>query len=362
MRAGWQCSFAGCPQKTAGPSEEGPAAFAIVGDAAHICAAAPGPGARRYDETMTPEERSGIANAIWLCPTHARLIDRDEATYTADALRAMKVEREKACAEEMRDGAGMLRGNGLLAIGPDIVCTGELAQVAAESWTLQLKNFVAGGEHELISFIDGFAKRSAEDRYVLSNKQGDGRVLLEAPTLTMQAGGYTLACVVSPSAPRIDAQELGSDFALHSETDDLYVEDGSIARLAGVDILPQKIQALLSMQRGENVFAETAGVRFYEYFEAFSGTLWLSQLLKLDVIRLAAIPAADSVMNTPWTPLRCVKRVRSVELLSESPENNRLPLRVELDVQGVGWWQRDLWVYMPTREEMQRVIRGPPTN
>ncbi|WP_222029983.1 hypothetical protein [Rhizobium leguminosarum] len=54
-------------------------AYAIVGDAAHICAAAPG--GRRYDETMSREGRSGIGNAIWLCPTHARMIDRDEVTY-----------------------------------------------------------------------------------------------------------------------------------------------------------------------------------------------------------------------------------------------------------------------------------------
>ena len=34
-------------------------------------AAAPGPGSRRYLELMTPDERSNIANAIWLCRTHA---------------------------------------------------------------------------------------------------------------------------------------------------------------------------------------------------------------------------------------------------------------------------------------------------
>jgi len=349
-RAGWQCSFEGCTQKTHGPSAESPEAVSNIGVAAHICAAAPGPGARRYDETMSREERSGIGNAIWLCANHATLIDRDEVTYTPGRVRAMKAAREKASDEELRAG----KGEGLFAIGPDIVCTGDFTQVAAGSWTVHLKNFVAGGEHELIGFIDGFAKRTTEDRYVLSNKQGDGRVLSEAPTLTMQDGAYMLTCPVAPSAPRIDAHKLGSSPALHPETNDLFLDGGgSIAWVSGVDYLPQSIQSLLSMQRGENVFAATAGVRFFEYFEDFSGTLWLSQLLKLDVIRQAAIPAADRVMNTLSTPLRCVTRVRSVELLSEAPEKNRLPLRVELDVQGVGRWQRDLSIYMPTREQMQ---------
>jgi hypothetical protein len=57
------------------------------------------------------------------------------------------------------------------------------------------------------------------------------------------------------------------------------------------------------------------------------------------------------------TPLQCVTRVRGVELLSGSPENNRLPLRVDLDVQGVGRWQRDLEIYMPTRDQMEEGAR-----
>ncbi|KQY50737.1 hypothetical protein ASD46_23340 [Rhizobium sp. Root491] len=355
MRAGWQCSFAACQQKTVGPSEETPGAFAIVGDAAHICAAAPG--GRRFDETMSPEERSGIGNAIWLCPTHARLIDRDEATYTADMLRAMKAAREKACGEDMRAGAGVLPGAGLVAIGPDIVCAGEIAQVTAGSWVLHLNHFVTADRHALIGFIGGFATRAPEDRYVLSNELGDGRVLSEAPTLTMKAGVHVMTCPLGPSAQRIDAQKLGNSLALDPEANDLFLDGTSIALVSGVDYLPQKIQSLLSMQRGENLFGVTSGVRFFEYFEAFSGTLWLSQLLTLDVIRQAALPAADGIMNAQATPLQCVTRVRSVELLSESPENNRLPLRVDLEVQGVGRWQRDLSIYMPTREQMHERAR-----
>src|ERR1700722_10780399 len=55
-RAGWLCSFSGCGKLTVGPSEEAPEAVAKIGEAAHICAASQGQGARRYDAMMTPDE------------------------------------------------------------------------------------------------------------------------------------------------------------------------------------------------------------------------------------------------------------------------------------------------------------------
>ena len=66
----------------------------MIGKAAQIHAAAPGRGARRYLASMSREERTHITNAIWLCATHADLIDRDEVEYTADALRVTKAETD----------------------------------------------------------------------------------------------------------------------------------------------------------------------------------------------------------------------------------------------------------------------------
>ena len=126
LRASHRCSFPGCSQITAGPSDESSAAVNMIGKAAHIHAAAPGPGARRYLASMSREERSHITNAIWLCATHADLIDRDEVTYTADVLRTMKSEHEANCAARQR--SAILAGEfipDLIAIGPDIVFVGE---------------------------------------------------------------------------------------------------------------------------------------------------------------------------------------------------------------------------------------------
>jgi hypothetical protein len=346
---------------------------------------------------MTPEERKSIANAIWLCSDHADLIDQDEVTYTVEVLRTMKREHEAACARGLRlgkrpgsqrespapqidisggdfhnspiaigdniwqitnivqNGADAISiGTELLAIGPDTVCMGDIHNITAATWTLRLKHFVVGDIHTLRAFIDGFAKAAPGDKYVLSNEYGEGRELLDTPSLTKQSYGYSLLCSIAPPFPRIDAHNLGTTWALHPETNDSFLDDkGCIAQVSGLEDLPQNVQSLLSMQRGESPLHPTFGTRFFEYFEVFRGSPWLGLLLKLDVIRQATIPYVD-VVNGRYTPLQCVIRVNSIELLSETPRNNRLPVRVDFDVQGVGSWRRDLMVYMPTKEQMER--------
>ena len=302
---------------------------------------------------MTSDERSGIDNAMWLCSDHGKLIDRDEVTYTVEQLRAMKREHEAACARALRTGSGADLVAGLLAIGPDVVCTGELTQIDGASWTLRLGHFLIGDLHRIIAFIDGFGLHVPEDRYVLSNELGDGRVLIVAPTLTKEGDGYFLRCPVAPAAPRVDAQNIGTGAALHPETNDLYADkNGDIACVSGVDYLPQRLREVLSMQRGESPFRPNFGMRFFQYFEAYRGLPWLDLLFKLDVVRQAAIPYQDNVTRQTRTPLQCVTRVRNVEILADTPTKNRLPVRLDLDVKGIGVWTAEMAVYVPTAEQM----------
>lgn len=286
---------------------------------------------------MTPEERCGIGNAMWLCSDHAKLIDRDEVTYLADRLHAMKREHEVACARAVRTGTGANLPAGLLALGPDVVCTGELTQIGAASWTLRLGHFLIGDLHRIIAFIDGFAQAAPETRYALSNELGDGLVLTAAPTLAKQLDGYSVDCPIAPATSRVDAQKIGSGFARHPETDDWYAnEQGDLARVSGVDYLPQRLHEVLSMQRGESLFSPTFGMRFFEYFETYRGTPWLDLLFKLDIIRQAAIPLADSVMRQTYAPLQCVTRVRNVEVLADAPTLSRRARDWTLDAGGKG--------------------------
>jgi hypothetical protein len=86
-RAGYRCSFPQCLNQTIGPSAEGPTKVSNTGDAAHIVAASSGAGARRANNGLLSNEKlTAIENGVWMCAYHARIVDRDEITYTIPML------------------------------------------------------------------------------------------------------------------------------------------------------------------------------------------------------------------------------------------------------------------------------------
>lgn len=363
LRAAYTCSFRGCPRTTSGPSEEAPDAFSMTGKAAHIHAAAPG--GRRYLVSMTPEERKDFSNGIWLCSHHADLIDDDEVTYTADELRAMKREHETKCERQHREG--IQRGqavNELIAIGPDIVFCGELIGANQSEWSFHLQEFVDGDLHALLTFIARYDRMPPMDQYVLVNSLGDGRVMSGAPSLRKrQDGGYELAFAVAPGAERVRAADLAGDLALSEEHDLMLTASGDIALVSGVDSLPQKIKTCLSSQKGESPFHRDFGTRIAEYFRLLAGSPWFEQFLKLEVIRQAAIPYIDPLDSRQYTPLQCVERVFGIKPLADAPTDNWLPVRVDLEVKGLGRWQHELSICVPKDEikhpSWDELVRGP---
>ncbi|MBU9247682.1 NACHT domain-containing protein [Burkholderia multivorans] len=90
-RAGWRCSFPTCRKDTVGATSDDEGDINI-GTAAHICAAAPG--GPRYDETMSPEERSSVKNGIWMCRDHGKAIDSSDPEFTVERLREWKKQAE----------------------------------------------------------------------------------------------------------------------------------------------------------------------------------------------------------------------------------------------------------------------------
>lgn len=364
LRANQHCSFRGCLQATSGPSDESPEAVNMTGKAAHIHGAAPGLGSRRYLQSMTPDERSHISNAIWLCAYHADLIDKDEVTYTADVLRAMKSEHEANCNERQRNA--IMAGESisdLIALGPDIVFIGEFLGVDNAEWSFHLRNFVDGDVHTLIEFIERYEQTAAIDRYVLVNFLGNGRVLKATPSMIKEnTGGYIVRCPVLPSADRIRAADLPQSWAL-SDIHDLMVQNGKWAMVSGLDALPQQVKTCLSHQKGESPFHRDFGTRFAEHYKLLSGSPWFEHFLKLEVIRQAAIPYIDPANQRQYTPLLCVERVFGIEILANAPTKNWLPIRVDLDVNGVGRWQHDLSVYVPQepkrRPSIDDFLAGP---
>jgi hypothetical protein len=103
-RAGHCCSNPECLRPTSGPAVAEDK-FVNVGEAAHITAAAPGPGAKRYDTTLTQEERRAASNGIWLCELCAKLIDTDEARFTVELLRKWKQDAEERALRDIATAA-----------------------------------------------------------------------------------------------------------------------------------------------------------------------------------------------------------------------------------------------------------------
>ena len=81
------CSNPACRRLTHAATSDG-AGEINIGQASHICAAAPG--GPRYDAQMAPSERAAADNGIWLCDVHGRAVDAKDSKFTVDELRGWK--------------------------------------------------------------------------------------------------------------------------------------------------------------------------------------------------------------------------------------------------------------------------------
>ena len=97
-RVSYKCSNPFCRRITIGP-QNGDKKTVNIGEAAHICAAAKG--GKRYNSEMTAEERKSPENGIWMCRTHAALIDRDEKYFTVEMLKRWKDDAESEAGKEL---------------------------------------------------------------------------------------------------------------------------------------------------------------------------------------------------------------------------------------------------------------------
>lgn len=344
MRAGFRCSMPSCGQQTVGPSDDSPDGVINVGVAAHICAAAPnGP---RYAPDMTREQRRDIRNGIWLCATHGQEVDRDVTRFTSDKLAAFKVEHERAIQVEMNSGRGHFRGTDLVALGPNIVCIGELFGTSGQEWTIRIDHFVEGDLRQVIEFGERFNRLDQYDRYLLVNSLGDGRQLVRPPAWKRNGRSVELSCVVEEKFPRIDANNLPRTFATNS-SNDIFTAGGDIAMVEGLNALPQRIKECLSMLLGESPMHPKVGSRFKEYFDAFEDSPWLSRWIRLEVIRLACVPYNDPLGDRRYTQLQCVLHVDEIEQLDAERAGDWVKFRFKLDVKGVGPWECQIPIFVP---------------
>jgi hypothetical protein len=311
----------------------------------------PAPGDRDAGQAANVEVLRKHFHALGLCGAYDTLADL-RMKLVEHLARAVHDLRSRGAAGDTssspRAGASEPGpGNDLIAIGPDVVAAGELTASSGSRWNVRLDRFVAGDILKLTRYCEEFSLRSYLERYVLVESFGEGRVLAGPPTWVLTEGAYSVALEVRPRAPRKRAQDLGSDLAL-GEDGDLFLRNGQMARVSGVDALPQKIRTCLSFQKGEGPIHPDFGSRIAEYFAIYNGTSWLDRLVKMDVIRMASIPYRDEMLKTEYTPLNCVERVISFQFLPGAAANGWSPASIDIEVLGLGRWQKEVKIFIGT--------------
>lgn len=336
LRASYHCSLCKC--STVGPSEEGPSAITLIGVAAHISAAASGPGARRYDPTITAEQRSHIDNGIWLCASCGTLVDRDQDRFTVDDLRKIKRDHESS----RRIGTlGAADEGDIIAIGPDIIALGCVLRSSPEATRIRVSHFVNGSLRDLWSLTRAFATWPAERRYVLLNELGYGALLSEPPVIER----VDHACEVEfKLLEHVERQQATADIATMCR------ETGKLIKGLAAHI--QHFECSLGMAQGTSFADLTSGSDLSDLYWRYKESPWFARLAMMEMIRLSSIAQANRGQGSGRTPFRIVNQVNRVDVPNFDLKDQKLEIDVEFELEGLGVWQQTLVVFVSSPEQL----------
>lgn len=337
-RAGHRCSM--CKTSTIGPSDESSVSFMNVGIASHITAAAPGPGARRYDPSLTSEQRSGIDNGIWLCRGCDGIVDRDAVRFPAETLK--RIRRDHT--EFARLGTRTNTEVGLIVIGRNIVAGGQVVRFSASGIVLHLAFFLRGSAEDLFAFVRGFDALSRLSRYVLLSELGLGGLLAEAPEVAREGAAWSMTFQWLPDARRRPAPVLAGMSRYTGKM------------ISGEEYWKQTFEAVLERPSGTWFADMEGGSHLSELYEALRDSIWFEHLAKCELVRLACIPAPARLgrQTSEYPPLICVRRVLGVRIPDATLVDEHMRLKVDLDLEGHGRWTGDLSLYIYNSEALRR--------
>ena len=353
-RVAYRCSFPGCDTATIGPGAASEEAVIVLGEAAHITAAAErGP---RYDRTLTREERRGIGNGIWMCPHHAGLVDKDELNYSAATLRDWKKAAESRAADALRR-LGLSQPpipvpTTLIAFGFEVVAQGVWAYGERDRWRFKIKSFVRGDAERLRRFVEEAEGQPERERFIVVASQGDGREV--AGRMSWERGNDGVLEITVPIWPRPAKRPpaaLGADLAW-SPDGDFVVEGGRLKFVSGLDNALQRLRTVLNTPLGSWRLHPAYGSLWARYHrEHGDDPRLLEALFKLDLARLATVPQRDALTrqvypeHQPSAPLNFIERVQRVRVLEEHPtEAGDLLVALDLDLANGEPWSGEVRV------------------
>ncbi len=337
LRASYQCSL--CKASTVGPSDEASNAVTMIGVAAHIAAAAPGPGSRRYDHSMTPEKRGSIDNGIWLCANCSVLIDRDESRFSAQRLHALKLEHEASRRLQVQ---GDVDRDDIIAIGPSLIALGSVLRFGPDGYRFRISHFLEGNIRELWALSVDFGQWSDEDRYILSNELGYGGLLSKPPAIERTEFGHEVTVQIQAAIDRRDAMTIKT----------MCRETARI--LDGMEAMESLFSNALSMAHGTLFTDLQSGSFISDYHERYVGSAWLSRLIMMEIIRFSFVPRISRAANKKVAPLAWVNRINRVSIPTLELTEQYLSIHVDAELEGVGNWSGVLPVFICTPEQLQK--------
>jgi len=326
-RVAWKCSFPGCCEITIGPGSRDDAHVLNLGVAAHITAASPG--GPRYDPDISPEERASIKNGIWLCKKHADLIDKDYTQFSAETLRQWKAQAEKRAFDNLTsDYVEDNYVSTLISIGPSLICEAEWLSINVNEWTFKIGDFILGNNENLINYALNFNVTAVLDKYLIFEKQGDGRIL-DSIKINKKPDGLEAIFYVRDKFLPQDPSLVSGDIAIGDDFD-ITFENGDFKLVTGKAAAKQAMRLILSSEFGDFADAPTVGSFFSNYYQTYlSDKAKLGRMLKLEITRLLAIPVHGGYPPSYEPILPFIKRVLSVEIIDQEMPYNQTPVLIK---------------------------------
>lgn len=343
-RVAWKCSFPGCTNATIGPGNETKEDVVILGEAAHITAAAPnGP---RYDPSMSTDERKSINNGIWMCRQHARLIDSDFINYSVSTLNQWKQLAENQAYENLRlpQKNPINISSTLIQLGYEIVFEGYWKYADEQIWKFVLNNYVYGDEYKLKEYCSNFASIDEIQKFIIIESQGDGRIIIDNPSWEFNEK-LELTIKVAQKTKRVDPSTLGYDLAI-GRNGNLLLDNGDLGTVSGEKLAIQIMSIVLSTSRRENQFYPHFGSIFRKYFSDYKDKVdYLHRLLKLEISRLSTIPELHKEEDKSPI-LNFINRILEIEIRDIKPSNKRIDVNLKVEWGNNDIWKGEVWIYV----------------
>lgn len=338
-RVAWKCSFLGCNRTTIGPAHNADDSVTNIGEAAHIHAASPnGP---RYDPSMSSEARSSISNGIWMCRVHAKMIDADLINYSAETLLQWKKIAEENTYQNLKElsAANLSTPTTLIALGSNITLYGKWISAIDDNWQFELISFLEGDMTSFKQYVMNFAEIHPIDKYIIIESQGDGREINKL-SWKLNDNKFEFTCKVYSKAPRINPNSIGTDIAIGEDFDMvLDAENNDFKLVEGIDGCLQALRLILSSTHGDYRENPLLGSFIPGLFKKFKGDIdTLNRVIKIEIIRLIAIPIYDRLTNINSTPLNFINRILNVQMKSVLPIDGQVPVQLYLE-----WGNGELW-------------------